>query len=45
MRDADEEGLNYFIPLLMTKKITQDDVRKKITESDEYTDRHIHTST
>jgi hypothetical protein len=35
-RNADEEGLNYFIPLLIDQKISLDDVRQSIINSDEY---------
>jgi len=38
-RDTDEEGLNYFIPLLVSNKISLEEVRITITKSNEY--KHI----
>jgi len=35
-RNVDEEGLNYFIPLLINQKISLDDVRQSIINSSEY---------
>jgi hypothetical protein len=35
-RDVDEEGLNYFMPLLIDQKISFDDVQQSIINSDEY---------
>lgn len=35
-RPADVEGMNYYVPLLETGKITAEDIRKSLLDSDEY---------
>ena len=35
-RDADREGLTHFSALLENRKMTIDDLRKKLLDSDEY---------